>query len=365
MDPKTAKNGRSMSSNGREESKVCRENMGRENDKAFQLLSDTIAKDIWHLFNQGGKILDIILPRKRDKRNKSYGFVKTTTELEACSIISNLKQMKGLGRRLNMSVNKNVINVKGESLKDSRSPKIYNPGNWRGKKKFEFLEVEVDEEMEEALLGSWIGYTKEYKDVKEILKELENKGVKGVKIFKVNECKFFLDNEEDRRLPMTAWKEDVLKAYTRHLGSWIDWCYQNNDNLSVFNPLIRLEISVRQKIDDSMKILFKGKPLEIVFKEVDMNKWMENSCLAMISDSTKAVRNPLLEQSSISERNNFKVNSTIRKSHASTSTLSNKQKKHMNVSLDLNSSISRVPESILPVVDIEEGEFSEQGGGKC
>lgn len=65
----------------------------------------TSAKDLWGLFNMGGNVKDIILLRKRDKRNKRFGFVKTYSELEAGEIISNVKQFKGLGRILGLSIN--------------------------------------------------------------------------------------------------------------------------------------------------------------------------------------------------------------------------------------------------------------------
>lgn len=58
--------------------------------------------EIWDYFKQKGKILDIVLPKKRDKCNNRIGFVKTESELEAGVIISNLEQLKGLGRILRM-----------------------------------------------------------------------------------------------------------------------------------------------------------------------------------------------------------------------------------------------------------------------
>lgn len=63
------------------------------------------ARDLWDLFKMRGDIKDIILPKRRDIRNKRYGFVKTCSELEAGMIISNLKQFKGLGRILKMKIN--------------------------------------------------------------------------------------------------------------------------------------------------------------------------------------------------------------------------------------------------------------------
>lgn len=65
----------------------------------------TSTRDLWDFFKMGGVIKDIILPKKRDIRNKRYGFVKTCSELEAGWIILNLKQFKGLGHVLKMKIN--------------------------------------------------------------------------------------------------------------------------------------------------------------------------------------------------------------------------------------------------------------------
>lgn len=53
----------------------------------------------------GGNIKDIILPRKRDKWNKRFGFVKTYSKLEVGKIISNVRNFKGLGRILGLTIN--------------------------------------------------------------------------------------------------------------------------------------------------------------------------------------------------------------------------------------------------------------------
>lgn len=45
-------------------------------------------------------------------------------------------------------------------------------------------------------------------------------------------------------IPMWAWIEENLKAFSKHLGEWIQWKYQNNDNLSVYNPKIFQETSL-------------------------------------------------------------------------------------------------------------------------
>lgn len=63
---------------------------------------------MWDCLRNTGAIVDIILPLKRDKRNKRYGFVKTTSELEAGKIILNAKEKGGLATRIRMSINEAV-----------------------------------------------------------------------------------------------------------------------------------------------------------------------------------------------------------------------------------------------------------------
>lgn len=73
------------------------------------------AKDMWDCLRNTGEVLDIILPRKRDKKNKRYGFVKTTSELEAGKIILNAKEKGGVAACIRMSINTLSKNDKGKA----------------------------------------------------------------------------------------------------------------------------------------------------------------------------------------------------------------------------------------------------------
>lgn len=50
------------------------------------------AKRMWKEIKSYGKVLDIILPSNRDKRNKRFDFIKTSSEEEAGLIIINAKE---------------------------------------------------------------------------------------------------------------------------------------------------------------------------------------------------------------------------------------------------------------------------------
>ncbi|KAK1364859.1 hypothetical protein POM88_040420 [Heracleum sosnowskyi] len=81
-----------------------------------------LARGIWSFLKDCGVIKDIILPRKRDKRNKRFGFIKTISELEAGGIISNAKQKGGLGAEIRMSINDE--DKQGSKLGKKVEPKI-------------------------------------------------------------------------------------------------------------------------------------------------------------------------------------------------------------------------------------------------
>lgn len=62
------------------------------------------AKDVWNFFQKGGKILDIILPKKHDKYNNRIGFVKVQNIETAQSMVNLLKGKELLGSKLDLKV---------------------------------------------------------------------------------------------------------------------------------------------------------------------------------------------------------------------------------------------------------------------
>ncbi|KAK1360355.1 hypothetical protein POM88_044829 [Heracleum sosnowskyi] len=63
------------------------------------------AREIWNFFKDCGKVKDIILPRKKDRNGRRIGFIKTTNELEAGTIICNAKEKGGFARKIYMRIN--------------------------------------------------------------------------------------------------------------------------------------------------------------------------------------------------------------------------------------------------------------------
>lgn len=230
-------------------------------------------------------MLDIILPRKRDKKGKRYGFVQTISEKEAGVIISNAKMDKRIGSKIRMSINNSNGTTKGEissqEMEKVKGSKKVEPRQEEGipfeKKMFEFIEVEIDEEVEEALLDCKIGYTWFDMRVSNLQEILSDMNLGKYRVTSLSSWKFLVrkdkkDNWNDlegsdlsfwfskirkyeetdhvisrvvwlecRGPPMPAWKEENLRAFTARFREWISWSYQSDGLGEFFNPLVCID----------------------------------------------------------------------------------------------------------------------------
>lgn len=60
----------------------------------FGFPDNMLAKDIWHFFKKGGRIKDLILPKRRDKNNNRYGFVLFDDSEDGSKFLVSLKGRK-------------------------------------------------------------------------------------------------------------------------------------------------------------------------------------------------------------------------------------------------------------------------------
>lgn len=86
----------------------------------YNIPTDIPAKSMWLELKDCGKIIDIILSRKRDNRNKRIGFIKTHSEEEAGWIISNAKERGGIFVRVKMNINELEKRPSGNFMDRSR-----------------------------------------------------------------------------------------------------------------------------------------------------------------------------------------------------------------------------------------------------
>ncbi|KAK1399306.1 hypothetical protein POM88_009169 [Heracleum sosnowskyi] len=130
------------------------------------------AREIWNIFKVCGEMKDIILPRKKDKRNQRFGFVKTYSELEAGRIITNVKERGGIGEKIRMNINgkagqERVLVVKEKSQFQSNKEKekfesvvpdrVAHKGedqkdSYLGTKMFDFMDAAIDDDVETGLM---------------------------------------------------------------------------------------------------------------------------------------------------------------------------------------------------------------------
>lgn len=98
------------------------------------------ARDVWNFFQKGGKILDIVLPKKREKYNR-IGFVKVQNLAAAHSIVNLLKGKELMGSKLDLKVmqdrNKKTFSSSDGKEAGSRLGEKENPSRiyWRNKHK--------------------------------------------------------------------------------------------------------------------------------------------------------------------------------------------------------------------------------------
>lgn len=280
------------------------------------------------MFKACGNNLDIILPKKRDRNGKRYGFAHTHDEKEAGVIINNAK-MEKLGRKINMRINsaeeapgfKDSNPNRGKSGSDPRSPhkdkKQEEPEQDFEKKMFEFTEVEVDEEIKSALLDCKVAYSWFDEDAINLNSNLMDMGLSKYRVKSISSRKFFIRKDkgeswdelentdlsvwfckirkfeeqdlvvsrivwlECRSLPMPAWQEDNLKAFTDRLGGWLSWSYQSDGLCEFFNPLICLDVWDFDRIQEDMKILYKWKVTKIQFVEIVDQNYLKGKVLPM------------------------------------------------------------------------------------
>lgn len=73
---------------------------------------------------------------------------------------------------------------------------------------------------------------------------------------------------QSKGIPMTAWLEENIKAYTRELGEWISWSYQKDDSKDLFDPIICISTNRFDLIKEEMIILVRGVQYKIRFEEI-------------------------------------------------------------------------------------------------
>ncbi|KAK1361733.1 hypothetical protein POM88_046207 [Heracleum sosnowskyi] len=331
----------------------------------YGIPAEATAREIWNIFKRGGVVKDIILPRKRDKRNQRYGFVKTISELEAGTIINNVKAFGGLGAKFRMTINQSqkalqgrfprqslhentrqipqkelVPRIKGKSngLAGSKKEEEHKKEVPFAQKMFEYIEAETDPEVEEGLFQTKVGLSRSDETPLSLQGKLTSEGFDYIKVVGLSERKFLLRTEkmegwkdfdkeplltwfykirpfeendlllsrttwlECKGLPMIAWIESNLKAFTKSFGEWISWTYQRDNMNAFFNPLICLSTNSWSPINEELTILVKGKQHHICFSEKTDSEDLRSKMLPMEESQNNSISHQKDLESSKGER---------------------------------------------------------------
>lgn len=126
---------------------------------------------------------------------------------------------------------------------------------------FEYIESEIDAEIESSFMNCYVCYSTKPLNVIDLKLRLRSVGIKDAAVLKVNCLTYYVNNcegedwletdiqtlknyfykvrkvlEEDLiipkavelkciGLPVQAWQEENLKAFSKKLGTWISWSF--------------------------------------------------------------------------------------------------------------------------------------------
>ncbi|KAK1370195.1 hypothetical protein POM88_036287 [Heracleum sosnowskyi] len=285
----------------------------------------TRAFKIWKFFSSVGRVMDIILPKKRDRFSNRIGFIKTEDVNSAEKILKNLKNVPFLGSLLDyqysgenkmtstLSNQKNGIvyadlnhtketgqelplddRKEGDVVKEVLKPvsqkkkeKVNSEAKWKVTKdhregvKNKGKEVMYDED-NSSKKTYWNG-NNSLKKEGVLNKKLENLE-KDKNLFDKGRIKHWLHGirnieEEDLRikrkgvvevrgLPYISWTEDTLMDSTKNLGDWGWWINEVEENKKMENPKVCIYFAELFNIANKSSIIVKGVGYEVGIVEI-------------------------------------------------------------------------------------------------
>lgn len=306
-------------------------NQNQEKNTVFvaNIPLETLAKEAWAFFKRVGKVLDVILPRKRDKYGRRYGFVKCRNSLEASSFINKLNgKMFGKNKlrsdfALKKSSDKQKENVMDPSKVAHRKTEDRGDfGNHRSTRSHHaesnYLQPSsntdsvkadgnvgcVDNPLQKELERSVMVETLEPHAVTDVLNQLDLLGydnilVKGLSSFKflltfMDQLSFdrldkdllglgFLQckvpNIEDLLVPRTtwiqilglpilAWNKETLNQLVGKWGKIVSITDKLNNDFFYKNPVVGLSTFCMEEVLEKVTLMVEGKNFKVQMKEI-------------------------------------------------------------------------------------------------
>ncbi|KAK1363684.1 hypothetical protein POM88_039245 [Heracleum sosnowskyi] len=318
------------------------------------------AKDVWNFFTGNGKVIDIVLPKKKDKFKNIIEFVKTSSWQEAKELVEKSRDELFLGERMSISLTKSTDDtskvkprsVIGVDLKKDpvlKNGKVFhsqsigsNENQFKCKVKtnnpsHEMLKMEINAGLQDILHRSKIGLT--YFKMNEVtfsdvMKEMGFH--KQISITELSSWKFLVsfssqrdmnsfDFEllsswfikwegveannflvqgkaymECRGLIFVAWNESNLKSISKDTGLWEDWVNENSLLARLENPIISLYIDRLDRIEEDTQVTVNGKTCRVILSE-----------LPFFSHGTEVRSEVTLENSLVNKEEGFSLISKV------------------------------------------------------
>ncbi|KAL1818682.1 hypothetical protein ACET3Z_013551 [Daucus carota] len=231
------------------------------------------SRDLWSYFGRAVRVMDIILPRKKDRRNNKIGFVKVQSEQEAIRAVEVLAHMKFEGVRMDiMLAGKNEkkggdtpikenLDSKDRPLERSESRtheamsskqstrdgySVEPPKKEKGASKDEdkanthnLVPVQEDSILDtgNCLIG-FSAFSLRGEILQEVLLEMEEDLIPKRRVM-----------IEVRGLPFQFWSDENLEKMTQKYGLWGWWCNRRDSQVKIENPLIWIYSDCLEKIE--------------------------------------------------------------------------------------------------------------------
>ncbi|KAK9053567.1 hypothetical protein SSX86_024641 [Deinandra increscens subsp. villosa] len=165
-----------------------RENKANQGSTSFfitDLPNGCTSEYLWETFYHYGKISDAFVPRRKDWRGRTFGFIRFLGVDNVDSMLSTLREVKVDGTRIRIYVSRFG---KEDSIRQPRKMKINEPGRWAGRGESE--NRERTEEKKKGIQETTVN-RREQTDVK-------NGGRRIIKL--PNKCAFFPSHCNGRTL---------------------------------------------------------------------------------------------------------------------------------------------------------------------
>ncbi|KAK2442363.1 zinc finger CCCH domain-containing protein [Trifolium repens] len=253
--------------------------------------------ELWGLFNKFGKVGEVYIPNKLDKKGHRFGFVKFKEVTNAKALESRLDNVwwESYKLRINLSrfnrgakeasypsiqsggektlntmkgVGQHEVTLveKGRSFKNALTMEGCKGNVVSGVSgdilpvQSQCLEVRVNDDLLKQLQASFVGFLVEERDIVKVNEGLVMEGYNWITATSMGGNMVWL---RCRGVPLHAWDESLFRQIADRFGSFIevDPYTANRSKLDI--PRVKISLSKMESIDSVISILVMGKTYQV------------------------------------------------------------------------------------------------------